>query len=248
MPVWKMPTIFRLVCVPAVVTAVTLSPSPTPILSASCAADDKAVGIGSERLETPLDHVMDDVGHTRFARGVDADAGHRVVAPGMAQNDLADQRRRRRDAVHRIERVEDRRRARDAADRIARQHAADLDRAVRMQRRQRLRGGLPNLVGNDDVRIGVDELRQKIAVKAVHHAADADEDGDPEHDPADRDGRLTLARPEMGEGDGERQQRHGEMRTASPSLRRSGGSTTTRSPSVKSARRSRPSPTRPRRS
>ena len=75
-----------------------------------------------------------------------------------------------------------------------------FDRAVRVERRQRLRGGLPNLVGNDNVRIGVDELRQKVAVKAVHHAADANEDGDAEHDPANRDGRLTLARAQMGEG------------------------------------------------
>ena len=178
------------------------------------AADDKAVRVGGEGLETPFDHVMDDVGNTHFASSVDANAGHRVIASGMAQNNLADERRRCRDAVHGVQRIEDRRRTRDAADRIARQHAPDLDGAVGMERRQRLRRGLPNLVRNDNVRIGVDELRQKVAVKTVHHAADADEDRNPEHDPANRDGRLTLARAQMGEGDGEGQGRHGETPTA----------------------------------
>jgi hypothetical protein len=99
------------------------------------AADDEAVRVGDEGLESPFDHVMDNVGHAHFARGVDADAGHRVITPRMAQDDLADQRRRRGDTFHGVQRVEDRRRPRDAADRVARQHAADLDHAVRVKNR-----------------------------------------------------------------------------------------------------------------
>jgi hypothetical protein len=57
------------------------------------------------------------------------------------------------------ERIENRCRAGDAADRIARQDTSDLDCAVGMKRGQRLRRSLPDLIGNDDVRIGVDELR-----------------------------------------------------------------------------------------
>src|SRR5271166_713936 len=150
----------------------------------------------------------------------------------MAENGLADQRRRRGDPVHRVQRVENRRSAGDAADGIARQDAFDLDRAVGMEGRERLRRGLPELVGDDDVRIGVDELREEIVVEAVHHSADADEYGDAEHDPADRDERLTLARPQMRESDRQRQRRHGFTRTRLPSARRSDGLTTTTSPSL----------------
>src|SRR5208282_5552333 len=79
------------------------------------------------------------------------------------------------------------------------------------------------------------ELRQKVAVKSIHHAADADEDRDAQHDAADRYGGLALARPEVRESDGERQRRQGATRTACPSRKRSGGSRMTLSVSLSPA-------------
>ena len=189
-------------------------------------SNKEAVRVGREGLETALDHIMQDVGDARFARRIDANPGDLVVAPGTAKNDLADQRRRRGDPVHRVERVQNRRGAGDAPDWITRQNAVDFNRSLRMERHQRLRRRLADFVIDDDVRICFDELRQEITVEAIHHPADTDEDRDPEHHAADRDRSLAFSRQQMRECDGKRQRGHGAMRTASPSLRRSGASRT----------------------
>ncbi len=199
-------------------------------------ADDETVRLGGQRAETALNHIVHDVGHLLLARRVDPDAGDRIVAARPAQDDLADQRRGRRDPVHRVQRVEDRRGARNASHGIARQYAPDLDRPVGMQRSHGLRRRLAKLVGNDDVRIGVDELRQEVTVEAIHQRADADEDRNAQRDAADRDRSLALAGHQMREGDGERQRRHGAARTLSPSRSRSGFSRTMASASTRPAR------------
>jgi hypothetical protein len=79
----------------------------------------------------------------------------------------------------------------------------------------------PRLVGDLDVRHGVDQLGDEVVLGALHQGRHRDREADPDRDAQDRDHRLPAAPGEVGERDLEDQaHRHSAaLATRAPSAR-----------------------------